>query len=145
MLDPKAPAAPAAKAPVVPVANSPAASVNALAIDERFAQLAAQFMAQVNAQLDAFRQEVQTQLGTNVDPLHSDLHELLDAQTAQGARLDKLEAADFVTPQALRQLGDALAETLAPKFATVVQHVINTVDPIISDRLSKIESKLRFF
>jgi hypothetical protein len=49
MSDPKAPAAPAAKAPAT---NPPAA----LAIDERFAALAANFMSQVDAKAEAFRQ-----------------------------------------------------------------------------------------
>jgi hypothetical protein len=80
MPDPKAPVAPAAKAPVASVANPPAA----LAIDERFATLAADLMSQIDGKLETFRQEIATQLGLNVDPLHNDLHDLLD-QLMQGA------------------------------------------------------------
>ena len=149
MPDPKATVAPAAKAPAAPAANPPAAAPTTLAVDERFAQLAAQFMAQVNAQIEALRQEFATQFGTNVDPLHKDLHDLLDMQTQAGARLEKLEAANFVTPEDLHrqaeQIGDAIAEKFAPKMAPVIQPAINVVDPTIADRLTKIESKLRFF
>jgi hypothetical protein len=49
-----------------------------LAVDERFATLAADFMAQVDAKLEAFRAELLTQFGQNVHPLHKDLHDLLD-------------------------------------------------------------------
>jgi hypothetical protein len=138
--------APAAKAPA---ANAPAAQANALAIDERFAQLAAQFMAQVNASIEAFRQEVTTQLGLQVDPLHKDLHDLLDGQMQAAARIEKLEAANFVTPEGLKehadQIGNAIAEKLAPKMAPVIQPAIHVVDPTLLDRITKIESRLRFF
>jgi hypothetical protein len=50
-------------------------------------------MSQVDAKLEAIRQEFATQFGLNVDPLHKDLHDLLDMQTDAGARLEKLEAA----------------------------------------------------
>jgi hypothetical protein len=145
MPDPKAPITQAAKAPA---ANPPAAQANALAIDERFAQLAAQFMAHVNASLEAFRLEVTTQLGVNVEPLHKDLHELLDGQMRAVARIEKLEAANFVTPESLKehagQIRDAIAEKLAPKFQPVVQPAINVVDPALADRITKIESRLWF-
>jgi hypothetical protein len=144
MPDPKAPVVPAAKAPVAPLA-APAA----LTIDERFAALAADLMSQVDAKLETFRQEIATQLGLNVDPLHKDLHDLLDQQMQAAARIEKLEAANFVTPEGLKeqaeQMGDAIAEKLAPKMAPVIQPAINVVDPTIADRLTKIESKLRFF
>jgi hypothetical protein len=144
MPDPKAPVVPAAKAPVAPLA-APAA----LTIDERFAALAADLMSQVDAKLETFRQEIATQLGLNVDPLHKDLHDLLDQQMQAAARIEKLEAANFVTPEGLKeqaeQMGDAIAEKLAPKIAPVIQPAINVVDPTIADRLTKIESKLRFF
>jgi hypothetical protein len=146
MPDLKAPVAPAAKAPVAPVANPPAA---ALAIDERFAALAADLMSQVDAKLETFRQEIATQLGLNVDPLHKDLHDLLDQQMQAAAKIEALEAANFVTPEDLHrqaeQMGDAIAEKFAPKMAPVIQPAINVVDPTIADRLTKIESKLRFF
>jgi hypothetical protein len=149
MPSPQAPAAPVAKAPVAPTANPPAAAPTALAIDERFAVLAADFMSQVNATLDAFRAEFQTQFSTNVDPLHKDLHDLLDQQMQAAARLEKLEAANFVTPEGLKeqadQIGDAIAEKLAPKVQPVVQPAITIIDPSIADRITKIESKLRFF
>src|SRR5215475_11355806 len=106
-------------------APAPAA---ALAIDERFAKLAADFMAQVDAKLEAVRQEFLTQFGQNVDPLHKDLHDLLDMQTQAGAKIEKLEAADFVTPEGLQKqldgLADAVAQKIAPKAAPVVQPVI---------------------
>jgi hypothetical protein len=146
MPDPKAPIVPAAKAPAT---GAPAAQTNALAIDERFAQLAAQFMAQVNASIEAFRQEVTTQMGVNVDPLHKDLHDLLDGQMQAAARIEKLEAANFVTSESLKehadQIGDAIAEKLAPKVQPVAQPAITVIDPSITDRITKIESKLRFF
>jgi hypothetical protein len=54
-----------------------------------------------------------------------------------------------VTPEDLRrqaeQMGDAIAEKFAPKMAPVIQPAINVVDPDLVDRLTKIESKLRFF
>jgi hypothetical protein len=142
--------APAPKAPAAtPPAVAPAAAANVLAIDERFAQLAAEFMSQVNAQMEAFHQQILTQVGTNVDPLHQDLHDLLDAQTAQGARLDKIEAADFITPEALQQhlgeLASHVAEQLAPKIQPVVQPVVNVNDIGLADRLAKLESRLRYF
>jgi len=53
MPDPKAPAASAAKEPVAPTDTPPvaarAAAASVLAIDERFAELAAQLTGQVNA------------------------------------------------------------------------------------------------
>jgi hypothetical protein len=52
MPDPKAPVAPAAKAPAAPAANPPAAAPTTLAIDERFAALAADLMSQVDAKLE---------------------------------------------------------------------------------------------
>jgi hypothetical protein len=146
MPDPKAPAAPA---PKVSAVNPPALPGNALAIDERFAQLAAQFMAQVNASIEAFRQEVTTQLGVNVEPLHKDLHDLLDGQIQAAARIEKLEAANFVTSESLKehadQIGDAIAEKRATKVQPAVQPAINVVDPTLADRITKIESRLRFF
>lgn len=149
MPDPKAPVAPAAKAPVAPAANPPAVAPSALAIDERFASLAADLMSQVDAKLETFRQEIATQLGLNVDPLHKDLHDLLDQQMQAAAKIEALEAANFVTPEDLHrqaeQMGDAIAEKFAPKMAPVIQPAINVVDPTIADRLTKIESKLRFF
>jgi len=149
MPDPKAPVAPAAKAPAAPTTNSPAAAPAPLTIDERFAALAADLMSQVDAKLETFRQEIATQLAPNVDPLHNDLHDPLDAQMQAAARLDKIEAANFVTPEDLHrqaeQMGDAIAEEFAPKIAPVIQPAINVVDPTIADRLTKIESKLRFF
>ena len=145
MPDPNAPVAPAAKALVAPAGNTPAS----LAIDERFAALAADFMSQVDAKLDAVRQEFATQFGLNVNSLHKDLHDLLDMQTEAGARLEKLEAANFVTPDGLReqagQIGDAIAEKLAPKIQPVVQPAITVTDRSMEDRVAKIESKLRFF
>jgi hypothetical protein len=45
-------------------------------------------MAQVDAKLEAIRAEVQSLLGQNVDPLHPDLHHLLDAQTGLSGRLE---------------------------------------------------------
>jgi hypothetical protein len=65
------------------------------------------------------------------------------------ARIEKLEAANFVTPEGLKehadQIGDTIAEKLAPKMAPVIQPAINVVDPTHADRITKIESKLRFF
>jgi len=150
MPDPKAPVAPVAKAPLAPVASPPAPAPALLAIDERFAQPAADFMSQVDAKFEAVRQEFATQFGLNVDPLHKDLHDLLDLQSQAGARIEKLEAANFVTAEGLKeqadQIGDAIAEKLAPKIpAPVIQPVINSVDPSLGDRVTKIESRLRFF
>jgi hypothetical protein len=66
------------------------------------------------------------------------------------AKIEALEAANFVTPEDLHrqaeQMGDAIAEKLAPKIpAPLVQPVINSVDPSLADRITKIESTLRFF
>ena len=145
MPDPKAPVAPAAKAPVAPVANPPAA---ALAIDERFAALAADLMSQVDVKLETFRQEIATQLGLNVDPLHKDLHDLLDQLMQAAARIEKLEAANFLTPEDMQKqvegLGDAIAEKLAPKIQPVIQPAITVTDKGVEDRLAKIENKLRY-
>jgi hypothetical protein len=136
--------------PNAPAANAPATNqAFALAIDERFTKLAADFMAQVDAKLEAIRAEVLTLFGQNVDPLHKDLHDLLDMQTQAAGRIEKLEAANFVTPEDMQkqaeQMGDAIAEKLAPKFAPVVQPAITVVDPTLADRITKIESRLRFF
>jgi len=106
-------------------------------------------MSQVDAKFEAVRQEFATQFGLNVDPLHKDLHDLLDQQMQAAAKIEALEAANFVTPEDLHrqaeQMGDAIAEKFAPKMAPVIQPAINVVDPTIADRLTKIESKLRFF
>jgi hypothetical protein len=147
MPDPKAPVAPAAKAPA---ANPPVAAPIALAIDERFAALAADLMSQVDARLETFRQEISTQLSLNVDPLHKDLHDLLDQLMHAATRIEALEAANFVTPEGLKeqaeQMSDAIAEKLASKIpAPVIQPAINVVDPTLADRITKIESRLRFF
>jgi hypothetical protein len=103
--------APVAKASAAPPANPQAASPQAaspqaaapaaLAIDERFAALAADFMSQVEAKLEAFRQEIATQLGLNVDPLHKDLHDLLDqpmqsAAVACGSNHEDREQAEVL-------------------------------------------------
>jgi hypothetical protein len=146
MPDPKAPVAPAAKAPVVPAANSPAAAPTSLAIDERFAVLAGQLMGQVEAQIEALRQEFLTQFGTNVDPLHKYLHDLLDMQTQAGARIEELEAADVA--QRLDDLQGQLkhlAELVAQKSAPTIQPVVKVADQSVENRLAKIESRLRFF
>jgi hypothetical protein len=150
MPDPKAPVAPAPRTPLAPGANGSAAAPAALAIDERFAALAADLMSQIDAKIETFRQEIATQLGLNVDPLHKDLHDLLDQQMQAAGRIEKLEAANFLTPEDMQKqvegLGDAIAEKLAPKIpAPVVQPVINSVDPDLADRITKIESRLRFF
>jgi hypothetical protein len=139
----------ATQAAKAPAANPPTAQANALAIDECFAQLAAQFMAQVSASIEALRQEFATQFSTNVDPLHKDLHDLLDAQMQAAAKIEALEAANFVTPEDMQKqvegLGDAIAEKLAPKIpAPVIQPAINVVDPTLADRITKIESRLSF-
>jgi hypothetical protein len=149
MPDPNAPVPPVAKAPVAPAASPSATAPNTIAVDERFAQLAAQLMAQVNSQIDALRQEFATQFGTNVDPLHKDLHDLLDMQTLAGGRIEKLEAANFVTPEDMQKqlegVGEAITEKLAPKIQPVIQPAINVVDPTLADRITKIESRLKFF
>jgi hypothetical protein len=141
--------APVAKAPAAPATNPTPAAPAALAIDERFAALAIDLMSQVDAKLETFRQEIATQLGLNVNPLHKDLHDLLDMHTQAVARIEKLEVANFVTPEGLKeqaeQMGDAIAEKLAPKMAPVIQPVINSVDANLADRVTKIESRLRFF
>jgi hypothetical protein len=128
MTNQNAPTAPAAKAPIAPAMSPPGAAPAALAIDERFAVLAADLMSQVDAKLEMFRQEIATQLGLNVDPLHKDLHDLLDLQTQAGARIEQLEAANFVTPEGLQkqaeQIGELLAEKLAEKIQPTVQPVI---------------------
>jgi len=150
--------APVAKASAAPPANPQAASPQAaspqaaapaaLAIDERFAALAADFMSQVEAKLEAFRQEIATQLGPNVDPLHKDLHDLLDQLMQAAARIEKLEAANFLTPEDMQKqvegLGDAIAEKLAPKIQPVIQPAITVTDKGVEDRLAKIENKLRY-
>jgi hypothetical protein len=127
-------------------APAPAA---ALAIDERFAKLAADFMAQVDVKLEAVRQEFLTQFGQNVDPLHKDLHDLLDMQTQAGAKIEKLEAADFVTPEGLQKqlegLADAVAQKIAPKAAPVVQPMIGVTDQSLEDRVRRLEGKLKHF
>jgi hypothetical protein len=112
MPDPKAQAAPVAKAPVASAANPPAPAPATLAIDERFAQLAAQLIGQVEAQIEALQQEFATQFGTNVDPLHKDLHDLLDMLTQAGAKIEKLEAANFVTPEGLKEQADQIADAI---------------------------------
>jgi hypothetical protein len=78
------------------------------------------------------------------------LYPLLGAKPIQAAaRLEKLEVSDFVTPESLKehaeQIGDAIAEKLAPKVQPVIQPAINVVDPTLADRITKIESRLRFF
>jgi hypothetical protein len=141
---------PVAHAPAATATNPQAVVPAALAIDERFAALAADLMSQADAKLEVFRQEIATQLGLNVDPLHKDLHDLLDQQMQAAARIEKLETANFVTPEDLQKhaerMADAIAEKLAPKIpASVIQSAINVVDPTLADRITKIESKLKFF
>jgi hypothetical protein len=102
-------------------------------------------MSQVDAKLEAIRQEFATQFGLNVDPLHKDLHDLLDMQTDAGARLEKLEAANFVTPEDPQKQFDSLADIVAQKVQPVIYPVISVKDQSTDDRLAKIESKLRFF
>jgi hypothetical protein len=143
MPDSNASAAPATKAPA---ANQPAAAP--LPTDERFAELAADFMAEVNAKIEAIRAEFQTQFGQNVDPLHQDLHDLLDAQTGLGGRLEKLGA---VRPAAaarldeLQKLVEGLPDKIAPKIQPVIQPAITVTDRSLADRVKRLETKLRFF
>ena len=65
------------------------------------------------------------------------------------ARIEKLDAANFVTPESLKehadQIGDAIAEKLAPKVQPVVQSAITVTDRSLADRITKIESRLKFF
>ena len=148
MPDPKAPVAPVAKAPAAPAANPPAA--NALAIDERFAQLAAQFMMQVNAQVETLRQEFATQFSTNVDPLHKDLHDLLDMQTQVSTRVDALEALQPAPAAGLDGLQEQvrnLATLVArqEQVAPTIQPVLQVTDASLADRVARLETKLRFF
>jgi hypothetical protein len=42
-------------------------------------------------------------------------------------------------------IGDAIAEKLAPEIHLVVQLAINVVDPTLADRITKIESRSKFF
>jgi hypothetical protein len=144
MPNPTAPAAPAAKAPAAPATNPPAAAPAALSTDERFTALAADFMAEVNAKLEALRAEFQTQFGQNVDPLHQDLHDLLDAQTALGGRLEKLEA---LQPAAAARLDDLqkLVEGLPEPIAPKIQPAITVTDQSIDDRVRRMERILKSF
>jgi len=74
---------------------------------------------------------------------------MLDAQTALDGRIGQLEAANFVTAGGLKeytdQIGEAIAEKLAPKVQPVVQPAIAVLEPSLADRITKIESRLRFF
>jgi hypothetical protein len=107
-------------------------------------------MSQVNATLDAFRAEFQTQFSTNVDPLHKDLHDLLEQQMQAAARIEKLGSANFVTPEGLQQKMEGLAEHVAQAIAAkilppTVQPTIPIIDQSLADRIAKLESRLRFF
>jgi hypothetical protein len=110
-------------------------------------------MAQVNMQIEALRVEFQTQFSQNVDPLHKDLHDLLDMQTSLGGRIDKIEALQPAPASRLddlqklvEDLPNHIAESLALKIpAPVIQPAINVVDQSLADRIAKLESKLRFF
>jgi hypothetical protein len=66
-------------------------------------------------------------------------------QTQAGAKIEKLEAANFVTPEGLQKqvegLGDAIAEKLAPK----IQPVINAPDQSLDDRIRRLERVLKNF
>jgi hypothetical protein len=115
-----------------------------------FAELAAQFMSQVNATLEAFRTEIQAKFITNVDPLHKDLHDLLDMQTQAGTKIEKLEAANFVTPEDLQKqiegLPDLIAEKLGPKVQPpTVQPAITVIDQSLDDRVKRLERVLKNF
>jgi hypothetical protein len=148
MPDPKAPAAAAAKAPAEPATNPSAAAPAALSTDERFAALAADFMAEVNAKLEALRAEFQTQFGQNVDPLHQDLHDLLDAQTVLGGRLEKVEAlqpAAEARLDELQTLVEGLPDKIAPKIQPVIQPVITVTEQSIDDRVRRLERVLKSF
>jgi hypothetical protein len=86
----------------------------------------------------------------NVDPLHKDLHDLLDMLTQAGAKIEKLEAANFVTPEGLQTqiegLPDLFAEKLAPKIQPpAIQPVINVTDQSIDDRIRRLERVLKNF
>jgi hypothetical protein len=139
MPDPKAPVAPAAKAPV-----APAAAPAVLTIDERFAALAAELMSQIDAKLETFRQEIATQLGLNVDPLHKDLHDLLDMHSQLGARVDKIEALQPAPAARLDEL-QKLVEELPEKIAPKIQPVITVSDQSLEDRVKRLEGKLKNF
>jgi hypothetical protein len=147
---PKAPAAPVANAPAT---NAPTASAAAaLAIDERFAKLAGDFMGQVDAKIEAVRQEFLTQFGQNVDPLHKDLHDLLDLHTQLGNRLEKLEALQpghaarlDELQKLIESLPEVIAEEVAPKIQPTVQPVITVTDQSIEDRVRRLEGKLKSF
>ena len=149
MPDPKEPATPAAKAPVAPAANPPAAAPTTLAIDERFAR----------SPLTSWRKSMRRSRPCGRSSRRSSARTWIrciricticsTCRPRRRARIEKLEAANFVTPEDLHrqaeQIGDAIAEKFAPKMAPVIQPAINVVDPTIADRLTKIESKLRFF
>jgi hypothetical protein len=76
------------------------------------------------------------------------LHDLLDAQTGLGGRLEKLEA---VQPAAaalldeLQKLVEALPDKIAPKIQPVIRPAITVTDQSIEDRVKRLETKLRFF
>jgi hypothetical protein len=116
MPDPTATKVPLARPGVAPPAANPPAS---LAVDKRFAALAADFMSQVDAKLEAVRQEFGTQFTLNVDPLHKDVHDLLDQLMQVGTRVDMLEAvqpAPAARLDELQKLVEALPEKIAPKI-----------------------------
>jgi hypothetical protein len=70
-------------------------------------------------------------------------------QTQAGAKIEKLEAANFVPPEGLQKqvegLGDAIAEKLAPKIQPVIQPVINAPDQSLDDRIRRLERVLKNF
>ena len=70
---------------------------------------------------------------------------LVGIWSAAVARIEKLEAANFVTPEGLKeqvdQLGDAIAEKLAPK----IQPVINVTDKSLDERVRRLERILKSF
>ena len=47
--------------------------------------------------------EIQAQFSTNIDPRHKHLHDWLDMQTQAGAKIEKLEGANFVTPEDMQK------------------------------------------
>jgi hypothetical protein len=102
----------------------------------------------VNAKLEAIRAEVQTQLGQNVDPLHKDLHDLLDAQTVLGGCLDKIEALPPAPASALddlQKLVEGLPDKIAPKIQPVIQPAITVTEQSIDDRVQRLERVLKNF
>jgi hypothetical protein len=87
-------------------------STKATASGIRLLQRAALPPSQVDTKLEAVRQEFVMQFGLDVDPLHKDLHDLLDMQTQAGGQNRKARGGQFRDARGLADIPEELSTRL---------------------------------